>query len=222
MKQFEKKNEEVESISKELFQICKEQSTLENLVGYGIKKDDALRLINIAIMKEVYDIISEHNDTPDRKRFESYLSNLPQYFYESSGYSNLVNVQLPLNHDRYKTYFTQFLVVIVGLFTGLIASNELQIEIKLIFHLLGMSLSIIWLLVLCKVTVDIKKCWFSMRLYEAVSSQIVQLTSLGSSKHNKNLFGKVPATTIMNTVPILTFLAFYIMAASDYQWWPIS
>jgi len=218
MKSFKEK---VESISSELFQICEEQSKLENLVRYGIKKDDALRQINTAIMKEVYDTISEYNDKPDKERFKRYLSRLPLYFYESSGYSDLVNVQLPLNHDRYKTYFTQFLVVIVGLFTGLITSNKLQLEIKPIFHFLGMSLSIIWLLVLCKVTVDIKKCWFSVRLYEVVSSQIVQLTSLGSSEHSKNLFGKIPATTIMNTVPILTFLAFYIMAASDYQWWPI-
>ena len=132
-----------------------------------------------------------------------------------------MKVQLPLNHDRYKTYFTQFLIVIVGLFSGLIAGKALLPETKLILYFLGMSLSIIWLLVLCKVTVDIKKCWYSMRLYEVLSSQIVQLTSLGSSKHRKNLFGYIPATLSMNIVPLFTFLAFYIMAASEFHWWPI-
>ena len=218
MKTIKKK---VESISNELLQICEEESILEKLVRFGINKDNALRQINNAIMKEVYDIISVHNGHTNNERFKKSLSKLTLNYCESSGYSNLVNVQLPLNHDRYKTYFTQFLVVIVGLFIGLITKNELNPGIKSIFYFLGMSLSFIWLLVLCKVTMDIKKCWFSMRLYESLSSQIVQLTSLGALKHGKNLFGKVPATTVMNTVPILAFLSFYIMAASDYQWWPI-
>jgi hypothetical protein len=53
-------------------------------------------------------------------------------------------------------------------------------------------------------------------LYEALSFQIVQLTNLGSPKHRKNSFGYIPATIAMNAVPLLTFLAFYIMAASEF------
>ena len=80
--------EKIESISNELFQICEEQSKCGNLVRYGIKKEDALRQINTVIMKEVYEIITEHKDSPDNDKFKKKLSKLPLYFYESPGYSN--------------------------------------------------------------------------------------------------------------------------------------
>lgn len=72
-----------------------------------------------------------------------------------TGYKYSVEVLLNLNHDRYKTYFTQFMVLQLGIFTAMNA-DKLSKLIPL-FADIGMALSFIWFIVLIKIALDVKK-----------------------------------------------------------------
>ena len=89
------------------------------------------------------------------------------------GYKYSVEVLLNLNHDRYKTYFTQFMVLHLGIFTAMNADKLSQL-IPL-FANIGMALSIIWFIVLLKIAFDIKKLWGLIKEYEQSTEQLIKV-----------------------------------------------
>jgi hypothetical protein len=129
------------------------------------------------------------------------------------GYRYLVEILVPLNHDRYKTYFNTFLILNSGLILASIKDFAPAVfqQIALAVCLAGIALSIIWMIVLYKVTADIRAAWKAIEAYEKNSEQKVKLTALEEfAKIKKTAIRKWPATKVMNLLP-LCFIAFFIL-----------
>ena len=121
-----------------------------------------------------------------------------------TGYKYSVEVLLNLNHDRYKTYFTQFMVLHLGIFTAMNA-DKLSKLIPL-FADIGMALSFIWFIVLIKIALDIKKLWGLIKSYEESSDQSIKVHESRS---------RFPgASWLMLIVPLL-FLIVHIFIKLD-------
>ncbi len=85
----------------------------------------------------------------------------------NAGYKMAVEVLVPLNHNRYKDYFTQFIVLHFGLFTLMKVDMPPDILFKVpILSAVGVILSFIWLLTLMKIRSDISKLWKLIEDYE--------------------------------------------------------
>ncbi len=110
-----------------------------------------------------------------------------------TGYKYSIEVLLNLNHDRYKTYFTQFMVLHLGIFTAMNA-DSLSSLIQFL-AVVGILLSVIWFMVLRKVAADIKKLW---RLIEDHEKPLKQ-----SIKVHKSQARLYSAYRMMLLVPIL-------------------
>lgn len=84
-----------------------------------------------------------------------------------TGFKMAVEVLLPLNHDRYKVYFTQFIVVHFGLFT-LMKTDVLEgVSYKISsLCIVGMFFSFLWFLTLHKIYADISNLWKLIKDYE--------------------------------------------------------
>ena len=113
-----------------------------------------------------------------------------------TGYKYSVEVLLNLNHDRYKTYFTQFMVLHLGIFTAMNA--EKLSKLISLFAGIGMVLSFIWFLVLLKISADIRKLWDTIRRYEEASNHSINLY--------ESRVNCVGASLIMLLVPLLFLL----------------
>jgi hypothetical protein len=112
------------------------------------------------------------------------------------GYKYSIEVLLNLNHDRYKTYFAQFMVLHLGIFTAMNA-DKLSKLIPL-FAVIGMALSVIWFIVLIKITLDIKKLWGLIEKYEKSSEQSIKVHESSS-----RFLG---SSWLMLIVPLLFFI----------------
>lgn len=112
------------------------------------------------------------------------------------GYKYSVEVLMNLNHDRYKTYFTQFMVLHLGIFTAM--NVDKLISLLELFSIIGMILSLIWLLVLVKISLDIAKLSNIIENYELSTNQIIKVHETNSSF--------VPASWLMLFVPMLFFI----------------
>ena len=117
------------------------------------------------------------------------------------GYKYLIKTFTPLNHDRYKTYFTQFIVVHFGLFIAISKQFE---KIKVSLCVIGIILSIAWFLVLLKISLDINKTWKAIKYFENSSDcqQKIRVTGIGISG--------IPASVIMLSIPVI-FAAVYVL-----------
>jgi|SRR3970040_1881297 len=63
----------------------------------------------------------------------------------------------PLNHDRYKSYFTHFLASNISLVAGIIYLYDKNLYTLVnIFCYIGLSFALIWFLIMLKVVVDIR------------------------------------------------------------------
>ena len=112
------------------------------------------------------------------------------------GYKYSVEVLMNLNHDRYKTYFTQFMVLHLGIFTAM--NVDKLISLLELFSTIGMTLSLIWLLVLVKISLDIAKLSDTVENYELSTKQKIKVHETTSSF--------VPASRLMLLVPMLFFI----------------
>jgi hypothetical protein len=130
-----------------------------------------------------------------------------------TGYRYLVEILIPLNHDRYKTYFNTFLILNSGLILASIKDFAPTVFQRIAWAvcLAGVVLSIIWMIVLYKVTADISAAWKAIEAYEKDSGQKVKLTGLEeTAKIKKTAMRKLPATRVMNLLP-LCFIIFFIL-----------
>ena len=97
---------------------------------------------------------------------EAVTGNKPGVDVET-GYKLAVKVLLPLNHDRYKSYFTQFIVLHFGLFSAMnmdfLSKNPAKV---LILSAVGIFFSRIWWLTLKKIYADITALWGLIQDYE--------------------------------------------------------
>lgn len=84
-----------------------------------------------------------------------------------AGYNYLVETFIPLNHDRYKTYFSQFIALHFGLIAAMATMTEESIRMRVYFCVIGLLLSFVGFLVQWKVWSDIEKTWEKIRNYEA-------------------------------------------------------
>ncbi len=80
------------------------------------------------------------------------------------GYKYSVEVLLNLNHDRYKTYFAQFIILQLGVFTAM--SNDKLSSLLPLLTIIGIFIGIIWLLTLRKINADIRQLWNQIKAYE--------------------------------------------------------
>jgi hypothetical protein len=113
------------------------------------------------------------------------------------GYKLAVGVLIPLNHDRYKAYFTQFIVLHFGLFAAM--NNNLLPNMQFAVPILcavGVILSFIWLLTLMKINADISELWGLVEDYEKENKNLELKTHKSRSKFPSS--GK-----LMISVPIL-------------------
>jgi hypothetical protein len=113
----------------------------------------------------------------------------------------LIENQIPLNHDRYKTYFTQFIVVHLGIFTAL--AQEGFKEMTSIFCAAGIVLSFAWLLVLLKIKSDISETWKDLEKIEAALSEEERITAIPRID--------MPASRVMLFIPIIFFFVYIAM-----------
>jgi len=108
------------------------------------------------------------------------------------GYGQLVGM-VTLNHDRYKTYFTQFIALQFGLFVAM--STQFR-DLQVFLCAVGLALCVVWILVQWKVRQDIRGTWEAIRAYENVTSHLK--AKLSSVKK-----GKIEASSTMLAVPCL-------------------
>jgi hypothetical protein len=89
-------------------------------------------------------------------------------------YRQLVETVLELNHDRFKTYFTQFLVLHFGIFIAIyqlgestdLILNSSKNGLQLLLCLIGISLAFVWYKVLLHIKRDIREAWTKIWRYE--------------------------------------------------------
>lgn len=125
------------------------------------------------------------------------------------GYDLLVKTIIPLNHDRYKSYFNQFAVMNFSLLVA-ISTQQLQ-YLKIPLSIIGIILSLCWLLVLYKIRDDIKKTWKAIKKYEEGPScdQIVKITETEKMKTH--------ASTVMLCIPLLFIIVYLMILTSFYR-----
>ena len=122
------------------------------------------------------------------------------------GYDLAVRILVPLNHDRYKSYFNHFTIINLGLFTAMNADKFDPIKQCLAY--LGIVACIIWLIVLIKINIDISNLWKKIGSYENSSNdQVVKLFE------KKNKF--IPSGWAMIIIPILFGLAHVFVAVNS-------
>jgi uncharacterized membrane protein len=120
------------------------------------------------------------------------------------GYKNLISVILNLNHDRYKSYFNYFIVLHLGMITAIGTNFGEQIDHSRQFLcILGIVLSIVWLLVLYKIQRDIREAWRAIEQYE--SSEQYD----GAIRISKTLWKGFSASKLMLAIPC-SFLVAYV------------
>lgn len=121
------------------------------------------------------------------------------------GYEQLVGM-VTLNHDRYKTYFTQFIALQFGLF---IAMSTQFNDLLVFFCAVGLAVCVVWTLVQWKIQQDIKGTWDAIETYENGSSHLrAKLSSVKKRKPEASstmlavpaLFGVVYAGIIVSKV----------------------
>ena len=123
----------------------------------------------------------------------------------SENYKRLVEVIIPLNHDRYKTYFVHFFAVHFAIFAGI--ANEFTKSIigaRSVLVIIGLVLSIIWFFVQIKIVQDIKNVWKIIEDYEN-GKEFVDSIYI-SKTPSKNC---TPASKLMLAVPV-GFLLIYV------------
>ena len=89
-----------------------------------------------------------------------------------TGYKYSIEVLLNLNYDRYKTYFTQFIVLHLGIFTAM-NTDRLSSLIPLL-AVVGILLSVIWFMVLRKIAADIRELWHLIEDHEKSLEQSIE------------------------------------------------
>jgi hypothetical protein len=83
------------------------------------------------------------------------------------GYKNLINIIIKLNNDRYKSYFNYFIIMNLGTLTAIGSDFSKEVSnLRLFLSMIGIILSISWLLVLYKVQKDIHLSWKKIEDYE--------------------------------------------------------
>lgn len=120
------------------------------------------------------------------------------------GYKNIIGVILNLNHDRYKSYFNYFIILNLGIITAIGSEFGACIEcIKQFLSIVGIVLSIAWLLVLFKIFKDIKGAWSAIEQYEKSDKYD------GIIKISETTWKCYSASKIMFIIP-LCFITVYI------------
>ena len=123
-----------------------------------------------------------------------------------AGYKFSVEVLLNLNHDRYKTYFAQFIVLQLGVFTAL-NIDKLSKLIPL-FSIVGIIIGLVWFLTLRKINADIHQLWYLIEKHEKTLSN-------QSIKINESRTPILPCGKLMLSVPIL-FIVVHVAILIHY------
>ncbi|MHB8483391.1 MAG: RipA family octameric membrane protein [Nitrospiria bacterium] len=116
-------------------------------------------------------------------------------------YKLLVGILIPLNHERYKSYFTQFAVMHFGLFLAIKQFKGLFRWLSVV----GIILCVIWLLVLWGIRSDIKNKWKLVKQHENKDS-FQNLKLYDEEQKSQVLQGSI----LMLFVPFL-FIVVYVM-----------
>ncbi len=124
-----------------------------------------------------------------------------------TGYEMAVKVLVPLNHNRYKDYFTQFIVLHFGLFTlmkeGLLFDFPFKVPL---LSAVGVIFSFIWLLTLMKIRSDIFKLWNLIKVYEDKKYENSETELFIKTNESRSDF--ISSGKLMVSVPILIGLIY--------------
>lgn len=136
-------------------------------------------------------------------------------------YDYVLRTLVPLNHDRFKSYFNYFLILQIGLLTLIfVRGTDAIIEeadresFTIGFAILGIASSLAWLAILVKITRDIRLAWKSAIYVEEALKPSLTLAKdyvEGSLKFEKWYFSVwrlLPASAVMTAFPAV-FLAIY-------------
>lgn len=117
------------------------------------------------------------------------------------GYKLLVEKLIPLDHDRYKSYFAQFVTLHFSLFVAI--STQFKSQYREL-SAIGIFLCVIWFILLLKIISDIKNKWAAVESYEnnSACTQIIKLSKIKRMK--------LPGSVLLLFIPI-GFLAAYIV-----------
>jgi len=106
------------------------------------------------------------------------------------GYEQLVGT-LTLNHDRYKTYFAQFIALHFGLFA---AMGTQFYNLRIFLSLIGLVVCVVWIIVQWRIRQDIIGTWDAIRIYEKDAARLkVKLSEVKR--------GRIPASSAMLAIP---------------------
>ena len=143
-------------------------------------------------------------------------------------YDLLLRAVVPLNHDRFKSYFNYFLVLQIGLLTliftrapeSLIGDAGTQILFTRALSGLGMLSCTAWLLILLKIVRDIRLAWHTAIHIEHEARAQVSLAEdyvFGSSQletRYTRLVRFVPASGVMTVFPIVFLVVYGLVLAT--------
>lgn len=117
---------------------------------------------------------------------------------KSENYKKLIEVIIPLNHDRYKSYFVHFFAVQVAIFAGI--ANDFTKELsgsRITLIVVGIITAAIWFFVQRKISYDIRNVWEMLSKFENGEDFDDQIKV--SDTPSKNY---TPASMLMLTVPL--------------------
>ncbi len=117
------------------------------------------------------------------------------------GYKLLIETLIPLDHDRYKSYFAEFVTLHFSLFVAI--STQFKSQYREL-SAIGIVLCVIWFMLLLKITSDIKNRWEAVASYEnnPACTQIIKLSKIKRME--------LPGSKLLLVIPI-AFLAAYIV-----------
>ncbi|WP_369160813.1 hypothetical protein [Candidatus Thiodiazotropha sp. LNASS1] len=131
---------------------------------------------------------------------------------DDENYKRLIENVIPLNHDRYKSYFVQFFAVHFAILAG-IASDFTQktqgAETTLV--LMGIVMAGIWLLVQRKLSLDIKNVWEMVTIIESCEKfrDRIKFSDTPSTEG-------APASKLMLTIPGGFILIYVLLGFRHY------
>ncbi len=126
-------------------------------------------------------------------------------------YKMAVEVLIPLNHNRYKDYFTQFIVLHFGLFASMRKEFLPGISCKVPFLCaVGMLLSYFWFLTLYKIYADITNLSNQIEKYENKDSKLEFKISESNRKQDISKL-VIHSGIVMMGIPILIGVVYFII-----------
>ncbi len=125
-------------------------------------------------------------------------------------YKRLIEVIIPLNHDRYKSYFIQFFAVHVAILTGI--ANDFtkdMVGVRITLVIIGIVMAAIWFLIQRKISHDIRNVWQMLSAQEN-SDEFKDRIKISDTPSKNGM----PASMLMLSIPVGFVLIYVALSLS--------